>query len=107
MNLKNLKNLDRDGCDKAMVQALNTVAHIALDRWQRPRGVASRAALFGATHLLIAIGLGWALTGSFVLAGAYAFIEPLANTIAHAGFERWWRSPRKAVLAGSFGRATR
>jgi uncharacterized membrane protein len=77
--------------------ALNTVAHIALDRLQKPRGVALRAAMFGAAHLAIAIALGWALTGSLVLAGAYAFIEPLANTLAHACFERWWTSPRKAA----------
>jgi uncharacterized membrane protein len=78
--------------------ALNTVAHVALDRLQKPRGVAARAALFGVTHLAIAIGLGWTLTGSLVLAGAYAFIEPLANTLAHAWFERWWNAPRKAML---------
>jgi uncharacterized membrane protein len=46
---------------------------------------------FGAIHLLIAVSVGWLLTGSFVLAGALAIVEPLCNTVAHYFFDRWWQ----------------
>lgn len=75
---------------------LNSVAHHRFDRWWARRGAVGRGAaahksvLFGAMHLVIAVAVGWALTGSFVLAGAFAFVEPMANTVAHYFFERWW-----------------
>ena len=53
---------------------------------------------FGALHLVIAVSVGWLLTGSFVLAGTLAIVEPAVNTIAHYFFDRWWeRRPRLAV----------
>jgi uncharacterized membrane protein len=45
---------------------------------------------FGAIHLVIAVTLGYLFTGSFVLAGALAIVEPLCNTVAHYFFDRWW-----------------
>jgi uncharacterized membrane protein len=41
-------------------------------------------------HLLIAVGVGWALTGSLAVAGAMALVEPAANSVALYFFERWW-----------------
>lgn len=46
---------------------------------------------FGAIHLVIAVTVGWLLTGSFVLASALAIVEPLVNTVAHYFFDRWWQ----------------
>ncbi|MBI5269939.1 MAG: DUF2061 domain-containing protein [Burkholderiales bacterium] len=78
----------------ALVEPLvNTVAHHRLDRWWAARGPAPRwqkSLAFGASHLLIAVAVGWALTGSFVLASALALVEPLVNTLAHHLFDRWW-----------------
>lgn len=84
--------------------ALNSLAHYRLERlWSRPRwrrcGAVARTLAFGAAHLLVVLSVGWALTGSFVLAGAYALIEPAANTVAHYFFERWWGARRRAVAA--------
>jgi uncharacterized membrane protein len=50
------------------------------------------------------VAVGFALTGSFVLAGLFAFIEPAINTVAHYFFERWWalrpsRDARQALPA--------
>jgi uncharacterized membrane protein len=37
-----------------------------------------------------------------VLAGLFAFVEPLLNTMAHYAFERWWaRGPRNAVVVAA------
>jgi uncharacterized membrane protein len=56
---------------------------------------------FGALHLVIAVSVGWLLTGSFVLASTLAIVEPAVNTFAHYFFDRWWdrgrRSPQPAL----------
>jgi uncharacterized membrane protein len=46
---------------------------------------------FGITHISIAFGVGWALTGSAVVGGALALIEPLVNTVAYFFHEKLWQ----------------
>jgi uncharacterized membrane protein len=60
----------------------------------------TQGGLLAVSHLLVAIGVGWALTGSWVAAGLYSVAEPLANAVAHHFFSRWWqaREARAAVL---------
>lgn len=53
---------------------------------------------FAALHLVIAVTVGYAISGSFAFAGAMALIEPLANTVAHYFFDKWW-SRREAARA--------
>jgi uncharacterized membrane protein len=48
----------------------------------------------GFSHLVVAVGVGFALTGSLVVAGAYAIVEPLANAVAHHFFSKWWDARR-------------
>ena len=50
----------------------------------------AKSATFGALHVVIAFSIGYALTGSFAIAGAITLIEPLANTVAHYFFDGWW-----------------
>lgn len=50
----------------------------------------AKSATFGVMHLGIAFGVSYALTGSVTIAGAITLIEPLANTVAHYFFDRWW-----------------
>lgn len=50
----------------------------------------AKSATFGVMHLGIAFTLSYALTGSIAIAGAITLIEPLANTVAHYFFDRWW-----------------
>jgi uncharacterized membrane protein len=57
-----------------------------------------RSCVLGVSHLFVATGVGLALGGSFIAAGAYAVVEPAANAVAHYFFEQWWerRSERRA-----------
>ncbi|HUG23519.1 DUF2061 domain-containing protein [Piscinibacter sp.] len=59
----------------------------------------AKTSAFTAIHLLIAVSVGWLLTGSFVLAGAYALVEPAVNAVAHYFFERWWARPSSRAMA--------
>lgn len=70
----------------------------------------AKSAAFGVVHLGIAFGVSFALTGSVAMAGAITVVEPLANTVAHYFFERWWgrskvpdaRRPARLKLRHSF-----
>lgn len=73
-------------------------------RWggQARRRAVLKSSLLGASHFVVAVGVGYALTGSWAAAGAYAVVEPLANAVAHYFFEGWWESrPRQLVLAAA------
>ena len=84
--------------------ALNTVAHAVFDRWWSRRHGAEPAlrktAIFATIHFVNAVAVVWALTGSVVVAGALALVEPLANAVALHAFDAWWartrREPREA-----------
>jgi len=58
----------------------------------------AKSAAFGVVHLGVAFTVGYALTGSIALAGAITLVEPVANTVAHYFFDRWWarREQRRA-----------
>ena len=45
---------------------------------------------FGAVHMSVAFAIGYALTGSLLLGGLTALIEPLCNTAAYHVHERVW-----------------
>ena len=53
-----------------------------------------KSASFGVIHLGIAFGVSYLLTGSVAIAGAITLIEPIANTVAHYFFDRWWERRR-------------
>jgi uncharacterized membrane protein len=59
--------------------------------------IMAKSAVFGVMHLAIAFAVGFALTGSFALAGAFVLVEPVANTVAHYFFDRWWDRPSAAA----------
>lgn len=57
---------------------------------------------FAVMHFAIAFGVAWALTGSFVVGGAVALVEPAVNTVAFHLHERLWQrheARRSAPLA--------
>lgn len=54
----------------------------------------SKSLAFGVVHVLTSFGVGYALTGSLVVAGALTLVEPLVNTVMHYFFDRAWESPR-------------
>ena len=61
----------------------------------------AKSATFGVLHLGIAFSVSYALTGDVAVAGAITLVEPVANTVAHYFFDRWWASRRERTLAGS------
>jgi uncharacterized membrane protein len=46
---------------------------------------------FAAVHFSVAFALGWLVTGSVVLGGTLALLEPLVNTVAYYLHERAWQ----------------
>ncbi|MCW5635651.1 MAG: DUF2061 domain-containing protein [Rubrivivax sp.] len=72
----------------------------------------AKSTVFGVIHLGVSFAIGFAVTGSVAIAGAITLIEPVANTVAHYFFDRWWarRSARNggsATGAGGGGPASR
>jgi uncharacterized membrane protein len=71
--------------------------------------MAAKTLTFGIMHMTIAFGVVWLLTGSWIVGGAVALIEPAVNTIGYAVHEHLWarRGTRWRVgpPAGASGRA--
>jgi uncharacterized membrane protein len=57
---------------------------------------------FAAVHMGVAFGVVWAMTGSWMVGGAVALVEPACNTLAYFVHERAWekRLRRRAPAAG-------
>ena len=49
---------------------------------------------FGVLHLGTSFTVTYALTSSVSVAGAVTFIEPVANTLLHYFFDKYWDHPR-------------
>jgi uncharacterized membrane protein len=60
---------------------------------------------FGILHLGTSFTVTYALTGSLAVAGAVTFVEPLANTVLHYFFDKYWDHPRVQALRARLGRA--
>lgn len=45
---------------------------------------------FAAVHFTVAFGVAWLLTGSVVIGGAVALVEPMCNTVAYHLHEKAW-----------------
>jgi len=60
----------------------------------------AKTATFAVIHFSVAFTVGYALTGSLVVGGALALIEPAINTVAFHLHEMGWRKfeAHKAVL---------
>jgi len=64
-----------------------------------------KTATFAAVHFTVAFAVGYALTGSVVVGGAIALVEPLANTLAFYLHEKAWSRIAAARGDGGPGRA--
>jgi len=49
---------------------------------------------FACIHFLVAFGVAWVVTGSPVIGGVLAVVEPLVNTVAFYLHERVWQKVR-------------
>jgi uncharacterized membrane protein len=54
---------------------------------------------FAAVHFSVAFGVGYAMTGSVLVGGAIALVEPAINTVAYHLHEKVWARVRKAKHA--------
>ncbi|MBE8718616.1 DUF2061 domain-containing protein [Cellvibrio polysaccharolyticus] len=51
----------------------------------------AKTASFALVHLTVAFCVGYALTGSVVVGGAIALVEPAINTVAYFFHEMAWK----------------
>ena len=49
---------------------------------------------FAAVHFTVAFGVAYLLTGSVVIGGAIALVEPVVNTVAYFFHEKVWERIR-------------
>ncbi|MFG1495633.1 DUF2061 domain-containing protein [Saccharospirillum sp. HFRX-1] len=50
-----------------------------------------KTATFAVMHFSIAFGVAWALTGSPIVGGLVALVEPAVNTVAFYFHEKVWK----------------
>jgi uncharacterized membrane protein len=64
----------------------------------------AKTATFAVIHFSVAFSVGYALTGSIVVGGALALIEPAINTVAFYFHELGWKKfeAHKATLTEAF-----
>ena len=60
----------------------------------------AKTASFAVVHFTVAFSVGYAMTGSVVVGGAIALVEPFCNTIAYFFHEKAWDRWRKASQLG-------
>ncbi|RRJ85414.1 DUF2061 domain-containing protein [Aestuariirhabdus litorea] len=51
---------------------------------------------FAMTHFCVAFSVAWLLTGSWVVGGLIALVEPAVNTLAYLIHEHLWESRGKS-----------
>ena len=51
----------------------------------------NKTATFAIVHFTVAFSVAWAMTGSWVVGGALALVEPAINTVAFYFHERAWQ----------------
>jgi uncharacterized membrane protein len=61
----------------------------------------AKTASFAVVHMIVAFGVGYALSGSAVIGGAMALVEPAVNTVAYFFHEKLWERMRAARLSMS------
>ena len=55
-----------------------------------------KALTFGAVHMTVAFTVAYFMTGSLVVGGAIALVEPVVNTVAYFFHEQVWERVRDA-----------
>lgn len=58
---------------------------------------------FAVVHFTVAFAVGYLLTGSVVVGGALALVEPMVNTIAFHFHEKVWKRIERRRRASSAG----
>ncbi|MBV2208792.1 MAG: DUF2061 domain-containing protein [Thermomonas sp.] len=79
--------------DSFLNKALN-----ANDSYLR-HAIMAKTLSFASLHFTVAFSLGWLLTGSWLVGGALALIEPACNTVVFHFHEKFWK--RREARRGS------
>lgn len=58
---------------------------------------------FAVMHFCVAFSVAYLLTGSLVIGGAIALVEPAVNTVAYYFHERIWTALGRDANSGSAG----
>jgi len=61
----------------------------------------TKTASFAIVHFTVAFTVGYALTGSVLVGGAIALVEPAINTVAYFIHEKVWERIRNRSSRGS------
>lgn len=61
-----------------------------------------KTASFAVLHFITAFSVAWAMTGSMLIGGAVALVEPAINTVVYFVHEKFWqrRSAHTSPPAG-------
>jgi uncharacterized membrane protein len=51
----------------------------------------NKTATFALVHFTVAFSVAWAMTGSWIVGGALALVEPAINTVAFFFHEKAWQ----------------
>ena len=57
----------------------------------------SKTLSFGVMHMTVAFVVVWLMTGSILVGGAVALVEPAVNTVAYHFHEKIWSRRQPAV----------
>ena len=61
----------------------------------------TKTASFAVVHFTVAFGVGYAMTGSVLVGGAIALVEPAVNTVAYFIHEKVWERIRNHTQGGA------
>ena len=61
----------------------------------------TKTASFAIVHFTVAFTVGYLMTGSVMIGGAIALVEPLVNTVAYYFHELAWKRREKTQLVNS------
>lgn len=61
----------------------------------------TKTASFAVVHFTVAFAVGYALSGSVLVGGAIALVEPAINTVAYFIHEKVWERIRSRALPGA------
>ncbi len=64
----------------------------------------TKTATFGVLHVGTSFGVTYGITGSYTMAGMVTVVEPLANTVMHYFFDRYWDHPKVVTVRARMGR---
>ena len=62
-----------------------------MEEKRKRRFTLTKTLSFAAVHFIVAFTVGYALTGSVVVGGLLALVEPAINTVAYYFHEKVWR----------------